>query len=166
MPAPNTWWGDRMEILDQILDDVQYTYPVDPDRIYLTGLSMGGYALALCRAPSPALCRSGAHLRRRHQVERLPGGGQGHQRRARLGLPRRRRRYRAPLGIQAAGRSTRSRKKTVTFTSPSTPASNMIPGLRPTVIQTSIAGCSAIPATAQQYQPHKGEQCVPIQSCL
>ncbi len=40
---PNTWWVDQMEVLDQILDDVQQTYPIDLDRIYLTGLSMGGY---------------------------------------------------------------------------------------------------------------------------
>ncbi len=29
--------------LDAVLDDVQERYRVDPDRIYLTGLSMGGY---------------------------------------------------------------------------------------------------------------------------
>ena len=35
--------GDQMKVVLQILDDVQKNYPVDKSRIYLTGLSMGGY---------------------------------------------------------------------------------------------------------------------------
>jgi predicted peptidase len=38
------WWeGDTLAILGLLLDDVIATYQVDPDRVYLTGLSMGGY---------------------------------------------------------------------------------------------------------------------------
>lgn len=38
---PQTWW--QAPLLEALLDEVQAKYPVDPDRIYLTGLSMGGY---------------------------------------------------------------------------------------------------------------------------
>jgi predicted peptidase len=42
---PNTaWWVEEtILILDSLLDEVIATYLVDPDRVYLTGLSMGGY---------------------------------------------------------------------------------------------------------------------------
>jgi len=36
------WWST--EVLLAVLDDVSARYKVDPKRIYLTGLSMGGYA--------------------------------------------------------------------------------------------------------------------------
>jgi predicted peptidase len=48
-----TWWTEEMDALMALLDDVQSKYAVDPNRVYLTGLSMGGYgswALA-CRHP-------------------------------------------------------------------------------------------------------------------
>ena len=39
-----TWWTDGMPaVLDALLDEVSELYTVDIDRIYLTGLSMGGY---------------------------------------------------------------------------------------------------------------------------
>lgn len=39
-----TWWGgDNLAILDALLEDIIDTYQIDPDRVYLTGLSMGGY---------------------------------------------------------------------------------------------------------------------------
>jgi len=39
-----TWWTeDALPILDALLGDVLETYRADPDRVYLTGLSMGGY---------------------------------------------------------------------------------------------------------------------------
>lgn len=43
--APGTGWyfGDQPQVVDALLDEVLDTYLVDPDRVYLTGLSMGGY---------------------------------------------------------------------------------------------------------------------------
>lgn len=42
---PNVpWWeGDTLVILNALLDEIVRTYQVDLDRVYLTGLSMGGY---------------------------------------------------------------------------------------------------------------------------
>ncbi len=37
------WWTDKVEVLINLLDDIVVRYNVDTDRIYLTGLSMGGY---------------------------------------------------------------------------------------------------------------------------
>jgi predicted peptidase len=37
------WWTDKVEVLIYLLDDIVATYNVDTERIYLTGLSMGGY---------------------------------------------------------------------------------------------------------------------------
>ena len=39
-PAGNVWSDD---LLLTLLDYIEATYPVDPHRVYLTGLSMGGY---------------------------------------------------------------------------------------------------------------------------
>lgn len=38
---PNQWWQPAS--LDDLYDEVTAKYPIDPDRFYLTGLSMGGY---------------------------------------------------------------------------------------------------------------------------
>lgn len=48
-----SWWTEQLDALTALLDDVQSKYAVDPDRVYVTGLSMGGFgtwALA-CRHP-------------------------------------------------------------------------------------------------------------------
>ena len=37
------WWTDKNEVLINLLDDIVARYNVDTERIYLTGLSMGGY---------------------------------------------------------------------------------------------------------------------------
>jgi len=38
------WWdGNELVVLDKLLDEMIHTYQVDADRVYLTGLSMGGY---------------------------------------------------------------------------------------------------------------------------
>lgn len=39
----NQWWPDFLEALIGLLDEVLSRYHADPDRVYLTGLSMGGY---------------------------------------------------------------------------------------------------------------------------
>ncbi len=37
------WWTDKVEVLINLLDDIVARYKVDKKRVYLTGLSMGGY---------------------------------------------------------------------------------------------------------------------------
>jgi predicted peptidase len=42
--CPNDlWWPEQTDILINLLDDVEKNYRVDTDRVYLTGLSMGGF---------------------------------------------------------------------------------------------------------------------------
>jgi predicted peptidase len=47
------WWTEQVDVLVALLDEVQSKYAVDPDRIYLTGLSMGGFGSWVlgCRHP-------------------------------------------------------------------------------------------------------------------
>lgn len=47
------WWTEKLDTLIALLDEIESKYDVDPSRIYLTGLSMGGFgtwALA-CEKP-------------------------------------------------------------------------------------------------------------------
>jgi len=37
------WWTGKVEVLINLLDDIVARYKVDTERIYLTGLSMGGF---------------------------------------------------------------------------------------------------------------------------
>ncbi len=49
-PEDSVWWGAPLDEVSALLDHVQAKYAVDPKRVYLTGLSMGGFgawALAL-----------------------------------------------------------------------------------------------------------------------
>ncbi|HEY5813038.1 MAG TPA: prolyl oligopeptidase family serine peptidase [Terrimicrobiaceae bacterium] len=39
----NTWWPELSDVLDQLLVECSDTFPIDGARLYLTGLSMGGY---------------------------------------------------------------------------------------------------------------------------
>lgn len=39
----NVWWPEQIDILISLLDEVEAKYRVDTDRVYLTGLSMGGF---------------------------------------------------------------------------------------------------------------------------
>ncbi len=39
----NSWWSAHVEELDMLLSEVTASYAVDTDRLYLTGMSMGGY---------------------------------------------------------------------------------------------------------------------------
>ncbi len=38
-----SWWTEKVEVLKGLLDQVVTSYPIDSGRLYLTGLSMGGY---------------------------------------------------------------------------------------------------------------------------
>ena len=49
----HTWWPELAESLDALLDQVMATYAVDPQRIYLTGLSMGGFGTWYLGATRP-----------------------------------------------------------------------------------------------------------------
>lgn len=48
---PETWWS--VSALTRLLDDVETTLPVDPARVYLTGLSMGGFGSWALAAQQP-----------------------------------------------------------------------------------------------------------------
>jgi predicted peptidase len=37
------WWNDKLDVLINLLDDIVANYDVDTERVYLTGLSMGGF---------------------------------------------------------------------------------------------------------------------------
>jgi len=37
------WWSEKAETLIALLDEIETRYDVDKDRVYLTGLSMGGF---------------------------------------------------------------------------------------------------------------------------
>lgn len=39
----NSWWPDETDVLISLLDDIVARYDIDINRVYLTGLSMGGY---------------------------------------------------------------------------------------------------------------------------
>ncbi len=47
------WWTDKVEVLIHLLDDIVARYNVDTERIYLTGLSMGGYGTWALAAEYP-----------------------------------------------------------------------------------------------------------------
>ena len=49
------WWtsGKQLDILNAFLDDILENYRIDKDRIYLTGLSMGGYGTWSLSAAHP-----------------------------------------------------------------------------------------------------------------
>jgi predicted peptidase len=47
------WWTDKVEVLINLLDDIVARYDVDTERIYLTGLSMGGYGTWALAAEYP-----------------------------------------------------------------------------------------------------------------
>jgi predicted peptidase len=50
--SEDAWWPGEVEALAALLDEVVARYAVDPERVYLTGLSMGGFgawSLAMAR---------------------------------------------------------------------------------------------------------------------
>lgn len=48
-----SWWTDEIEVLTNLLDEVVARHQVDKTRIYLTGLSMGGYGTWSLAAAHP-----------------------------------------------------------------------------------------------------------------
>ena len=75
-PSPQVGWNN--ESLITLLDDIQAKYAVDPDRVYVTGLSMGGYgtwALAIehpDRFAAIAPICGGGMARRARRIRHLP----------------------------------------------------------------------------------------------
>jgi pimeloyl-ACP methyl ester carboxylesterase len=62
----NTWWPELADGLDQLLLHCAATLPIDQQRLYLTGLSMGGYgSLVLGGALAETFCCRCPNLRRR-----------------------------------------------------------------------------------------------------
>lgn len=49
----HTWWPELADSLDALLDEITQSYAVDPQRVYLTGLSMGGYGAWYLGATRP-----------------------------------------------------------------------------------------------------------------
>jgi predicted peptidase len=47
------WWNNELVPLTALLDEIVAKYKVDPDRVYLTGLSMGGFGTWALAAYSP-----------------------------------------------------------------------------------------------------------------
>ncbi len=43
--SADSWWLFEIEALNRLLDEVIHRYKVDVDRVYLTGLSMGGFGV-------------------------------------------------------------------------------------------------------------------------
>lgn len=50
---PGTWWVEITDTLHALVDHVAAQRPVDPSRIYLTGLSMGGFGVWRMAAERP-----------------------------------------------------------------------------------------------------------------
>ncbi|MBW3623085.1 MAG: prolyl oligopeptidase family serine peptidase [Armatimonadetes bacterium] len=70
------WWNP--ETLNALLDEVMKAYRVDPDRVYLTGLSMGGFGTWNLAAESPGrfaaiapIC-GGGEPRRARRIRDIP----------------------------------------------------------------------------------------------
>jgi predicted peptidase len=47
------WWTEKLDVLISLLDDITARYKVDEKRVYLTGLSMGGYGTWALAAAYP-----------------------------------------------------------------------------------------------------------------
>lgn len=52
--SAKSWWTLELEALETLLDDVCTQHAIDPARIYLTGLSMGGYGAWHLALKNPA----------------------------------------------------------------------------------------------------------------
>jgi len=72
------WWPEKVEVLIHLLDDIVARYDVDTERIYLTGLSMGGYGTWALATSYPdrfaaiaPICGGGKRLMA-HRLEDVP----------------------------------------------------------------------------------------------
>jgi len=68
----DTWWTDHIQLLSKLLDKIERDYTIDQDRIYVTGLSMGGYGTFALAAHEPKrfaaavpICGGGSWLQAR-----------------------------------------------------------------------------------------------------
>jgi predicted peptidase len=77
----NEWWTDAKHLLalERLLDEVVTTYRVDEDRVYLTGISMGGYGTWALAGRQPArfaaaapICGGGSALPVARALRNLP----------------------------------------------------------------------------------------------
>jgi len=73
-----SWWTEELDVLVALLDRIEEQYNVDKDRIYVTGLSMGGYGTFALAARQPErfaaivpIC-GGGNLFEARKLSRLP----------------------------------------------------------------------------------------------
>lgn len=52
---PDSFWATRVESILEFIEQLKQNYPIDEDRVYLTGLSMGGYGTWLTAQAKPDL---------------------------------------------------------------------------------------------------------------
>jgi len=70
------WWTEKNDQLINLLDDIQERYNVDTERVYLTGLSMGGVRhVGTGVEVSGAFCGYRSDLRGRQAVLRMAAEG-------------------------------------------------------------------------------------------
>ena len=76
-PSPRVGWDT--EVLNGLLDDVIAHYSVDQDRVYLTGLSMGGYGTWALASDAPQrfaaiapICGGGTPRRMARRLNKMP----------------------------------------------------------------------------------------------
>ncbi|MBN1510277.1 MAG: prolyl oligopeptidase family serine peptidase [Sedimentisphaerales bacterium] len=72
------WWPEKIETLTALLDEIQSKCAVDPDRVYLTGLSMGGFG---------TWALGSAHPERFAAIAPICGGGQTYLARKLVNVP-------------------------------------------------------------------------------
>tara|TARA_B100001964_G_C14051297_1_gene517144 strand:- start:161 stop:340 length:180 start_codon:yes stop_codon:yes gene_type:complete len=49
----DSWWSGELRLLNGMIDKITKSYQVDTSRIYLTGLSMGGFGAWFLASMSP-----------------------------------------------------------------------------------------------------------------
>lgn len=56
------WWNTQADVLVELIADLQKNHRIDPDRIYVTGLSMGGFGTWELLAQKPQLFAAAAPI--------------------------------------------------------------------------------------------------------